>query len=147
MDGLLEEPKPHETTPIPAEFPGVEFDADLDEEVATPQEVAGNNAAEAAASANAVILHGNPTTEDDKSEDDNIKEVDMPQNDPTEIINVDAGSDGKNPQEEQDENPVDTLSQNQDNVPNTNAMPVITAVNDCTAGDNPNDAVEMEDVA
>ena len=30
MDGLLEEPNTHETAPIPAEFPGVEFDADLD---------------------------------------------------------------------------------------------------------------------
>ena len=44
MDGLLEDPKPHETAPIPAEFPGVGFDVDLDEEVATPQEVAGENA-------------------------------------------------------------------------------------------------------
>ena len=28
-DGILEDPKPHETSPIPAEFPGVEFDADM----------------------------------------------------------------------------------------------------------------------
>ena len=60
MDGLLEEPKPHETDTIPAEFPGVEFDADLYEVVATPQEVAGDNSAAAATSSNAGILHGTP---------------------------------------------------------------------------------------
>ena len=37
MDGLLEGPNPHEIAPIPDDFPGVGFDADLDEEVATPQ--------------------------------------------------------------------------------------------------------------
>ena len=44
MDALLEDPNPHKTAPIPAEFPGVGFDVDLDEEMATPQEVAGDNA-------------------------------------------------------------------------------------------------------
>ena len=43
MDGLLEDPKPHETALVPSEFPGVEFDADLDENVATPQELVGDN--------------------------------------------------------------------------------------------------------
>ena len=95
MDGLLEDPKPHETAPTPAEFPGVEFDADMDEKVATTQEVAGDNAAATAASSNAGILHGTPTADDDKSEDNDIEEVDMPQNEPTELINVDAGINGE----------------------------------------------------
>ena len=96
MDGLLEDPKTHETDPIPAEFPGVEFGVDLDEAVATPQEVAGGHASAAATGTNAVILHGTPlpfigtvgtpasaTDDDDKDEDDDIEEVDIPQNDPT----------------------------------------------------------------
>ena len=66
MDGILEDPNPHDTAPIPAEFPGVEFDADLDEEVASPQEVAGDNAEASAASSNANILHGTSTATDDK---------------------------------------------------------------------------------
>ena len=45
----------------------------------------------------------------------------------------------------QDDNTVDTLSQNQDNIPNTTAMPDTTAIDDHTAGDKPNGAVEMED--
>ena len=143
MDGLLEDPKPHETAPIPADFPGVEFDADLNEEVATPQKVAGDNSAAAAVSANAGILHGTPTADDDEAEDDDIKEVDMPQNEPTELINVDAGSNEEQNQEDQDESPVDTLSQSQENVSNTTDMPGITAFNDRTAGDNPNGTVEM----
>ena len=97
MDGLLEYPKPHETAPIPAEFQGVEFDADLDEELTKPQDVAGDNAAAATTISNSGILHGIPTAEDDEAEDDSIKEVDMPQNEPTELINVNAGSDSKNP--------------------------------------------------
>ena len=150
MDGLLKDPNPHETDPIPAEFPVVGFDAYLDEEVSTPQEMAGNNAVADSASANAGILHGNPTADDDKDEEDDIEEVDMPQNEPKEIINVDVGSDGEQKQEGQDENPVDTSSQNQDNVPNTTYIPVITDVDDTaydrTAEDNPNGAVEVEDV-
>ena len=90
------------------------------------------------------------TGDNNKDEDDNIEEVDITQSDPTEIINVDAGSDGEQNQKYQDENPVNTSSQNQDNVPDTNAMPVITSVDDkaddCTYGDNPNGTVEVEDV-
>ena len=115
--------------------------------MATNQEVAGDNTDAAAASANAVILNGTPTTEDDEDEDDNIEKVDMPQNEPTEIINVDAESDGEQNQEEQYEKPVDTLSQNQDNVPNTTYMLVITdfdaTADDNTSGDNPNGAVKV----
>ena len=74
----------------------------------------------------------------------------MPQNETIEIINVDAESDGGKNQEDQYENPVDTLSQNQDNVPNTTTTSVITAVDDTsdehTAGGNPNGAVQVEDV-
>ena len=112
MDGLLEDPNPHETAPIPAEFIGLEFDADLYEEVAAPQKVSGDNAATAAASANANILHGTSTDNDDKNKYDDIEEVDITPNEPIELINVDARSDGYHNQEEQDENPVDTLSQN-----------------------------------
>ena len=83
MDGLLEDPKPHKTAPIPDEFSGVGFNADLDEEVAAPQEVAGDNSAAAAASANANILHGTSTTNDEKNEDNDIKDVDIPENEPT----------------------------------------------------------------
>ena len=141
----MEDPKPHEIAPIPAEFPGVEFDADLYEEVAAHQEVEEDNAAVDAISANANILHGTSTANDDENEDNNIEEVYIPPNDPTELINVNAGSDGDHNQEERDEKPVDTLSQNQDNIPNTPAMPDITAIDDRTAGDNPNGAVEIED--
>ena len=38
------------------------------------------------------------------------------------------------------------MYQNQDNPPNTTAIPVITAVDDRTDGDKPNVSVEMEDV-
>ena len=82
MDGLLEDPKPHETALVPSEFPGVEFDADLDENVATPQEVVGDNSATSDASANAGILYVTPlpfigtvgtpasaTADNDKDED------------------------------------------------------------------------------
>ena len=113
--------------------------------MAANQEVAGDNAAAAAASANENILHGTSTANDDKNDDNNTKEVDMPPNEPTELINVYAWSDGYHNQEEQDENPVDKLYQNQDNITNTTAMPDTTDINDRTAGDNPNGAVEMED--
>ena len=144
MYWLLEDPRPHEKSPIPSEYQGVEFDADLDEEVAAPQEVAGDNAAAAAASANANILHGTSTSNDDKYKDSDIEEVDITPNDPTGHINVDAESDGDHNQQDKDENPVYTLSQNQENIPNKTAIPVTTAINDRTAGDNPNGAVDME---
>ena len=114
----------------------------MDEEVAAPKEVAGYNAAAAATSANANILHDTSTTNNNENEYNDIGEVHItPPNQPTELISVNAGSDGDHNQEDQDENPVDTLSQNQD----TTAMPDTTAINDRTAGDNPNGAVEMED--
>ena len=37
------------------------------------------------------------------------------------------------------------MSQNQYNIPNTTAIPVTTAIDYCTPGDNPNVSVEMED--
>ena len=87
-----------------------------------------------------------------KNEDNDIEEADILPNDPTELINVDAGRDGEHNQEQQDENPVNTLSQNQDNIPNTTednipnttAMPFTTAINNRTSGDKPNGDVEME---
>ena len=97
-------------------------------------EVTRYNAVAAAASDNENILHGTSTATDNKNEDNNIKEVDIPPNEPTELINVDVGSNGDHNQEQQDENPVD---------PNTTAMPDTTDINDRTDGDNPNGAVEM----
>ena len=111
--------------------------------MATPQEAARDNVAAAGASANKGILHGTLTDDNNEAEDDDIEEVDMPQNDPTELINVDAGSNEEQNQEDQDGSPVDTLSQSQENVSNTTAMPVITAVNNRTAENNPNGAVKM----
>ena len=104
--------------------------------MATPQEAARDNVAAAGASANKGILHGTLTDDNNEAEDDDIEEVDMPQNDPTELINVDAGSNGIKNKEEKDKNPVDTSPD----------MPVITAVDDRTDGNNTNGAVEMEDV-
>ena len=63
LDGLLEQPIPHETDPIPAEFKGVEFDSDEADETATYQEVANDNTMETGASANAGIVHGTPHTD------------------------------------------------------------------------------------
>ena len=40
LDGLLEQPKIHETDSIPAEFPGVDFDADEADGTSIDQEVA-----------------------------------------------------------------------------------------------------------
>ena len=37
LDGLLEQPRPHETDPIPTEFKGVEFDADEADGTSTDQ--------------------------------------------------------------------------------------------------------------
>ena len=74
----------------------MEFDAYLDEVVATTQEVAGDNAAADAVSDNSGIFHGTPlpfictgvtpavaTADDDEGKDGDIEEVDMPQNEPT----------------------------------------------------------------
>ena len=97
-------------------------------------------------SANANILHGTPTANNDEKEDNDIEEVDMPQTSQHNLSMLMQGAMGTKRKEEQDENPVDTLSQNQDNAPNTTAMPVITAVDDQTTGDKPNGTVEMEDV-
>ena len=83
MDGLLEDPKTHKIAPIPAEYPGVEFDADLDEEVAAPHEVAGDHAAAFSASANANILHGTSTANNNENMNNNIEEVDIPPNEQT----------------------------------------------------------------
>ena len=113
--------------------------------MAAPQEVSEDNASAAAASANANILHGTSTANDDENDDNNTEEVDMPPNEPTELINVYAWSNGYHNQEEQDGNPVDKLYQNQDNITNTTAMPDTTDINDRTAGDNLNGAVELED--
>ena len=68
--------------------------------MAAPQEVSEDNASAAAASANANILHGTSTANDDKNEDNAIEEVDIPPNETTELINVYAGIDGDHNQEE-----------------------------------------------
>ena len=59
--------------------------------MAISQEVAGDNAAAAAASVIANILHGTSTANDNRNKDINIKELDIPPNDPTELIKFDAG--------------------------------------------------------
>ena len=63
MDGLLDQTKPHETDSIPAEFPGVDFDTDKADRIATYQEVANENTTASGASANAGIVHGTPHTD------------------------------------------------------------------------------------
>ena len=77
----------------------MEFDADLDEEVDAPQEVEGDNSA---ASANVNILYGTSTTNNEENGENDIEEVDIPPNEPTKHINVDAGIRGDQNQEEQD---------------------------------------------
>ena len=99
LDGLLEQTKPHETDSIPAEFPGVKFDSDKADVTPTYQEVENDNTVDDGSSANSGIVHGNPNTDgmegtalpllaDDN--DDNITEVDMPENEPAKIIDFDA---------------------------------------------------------
>ena len=160
MDGLLEHPKPHETDSIPAEFPGVDFDADEAYGTATDQEVENENTMDARASENSGIVHGTPHTDgmegtappllaDD--ENDDIKEVDMPENEPAEIIDVDAddATDGdlKYPT---DENPGDNPYQNQDGVSNTEENIATVddkyTTKDRAAGDKPKGSIKVEDV-
>ena len=89
MDGLLEQTKPHETDPIPAEFPGVKFYADKTDGTSTYKEVKNYNNMVAGSSANSVIVHHNPNTDGMEgtalpplaadADNDSIKEVDMPE--------------------------------------------------------------------
>ena len=60
MDGLLDQSKPHETNPIPAKFPGVEFNTGEADGTATDQDVANKNTMAAGTSANSGIVYGTP---------------------------------------------------------------------------------------
>ena len=60
MDGLLEQPKTHETDPISTKFPGVQVDSDEVYGTATDQEVADENTMAAGTRDNAGIVHGTP---------------------------------------------------------------------------------------
>ena len=96
---MLEEPKPHETNPIPAEFLGVELDAGKADGPATDKEVVYKNTMAAGFSENYIIVHGTPHTDYMEGtaplplDDDNnkgIKDVCMPENEPAEITDVDS---------------------------------------------------------
>ena len=126
---MLEQTKLHETDSINAEFPGVYFDANEAYGTNTYQEVANNHTMAAGSSSNAGIVHGTPHTDGTEdtapplladNDDDNIKEVDMPENELAEIIDVDAdGATNIYQEYPTDEKPGDNLSKNQDGVSNT----------------------------
>ena len=138
-----------------------EFYADEVEVTATDQEVENDNIMVTRSSYNAIIVHGtfhNDGIEGTASpqlaaaaDDDDIKEVDMPENEPAEIIDV---SDDDATYEEQedptDENPGDNLSQNQDGVSNTADVTAATDSKDTTKdrsdGDNLEGNIKVEDV-
>ena len=63
MDGLLEQPKTHETDPISTKFPGVQVDSDEVYRKTTDQEVADDNTMAAGTSENAGIVNGTPHTD------------------------------------------------------------------------------------
>ena len=139
--GLLEQTKPHETDTIPAEFTGVKFDADEVEVTATDQEVENDNIMVTRCSYNAIIVHGtfhNDGIEGTASpqlaaaaDNDDIKEVDMPENEPAEIINVDTDDATYGDQEYPTDNNTDeNPSQNQDGVSNTEYFIAVTADKD-----------------
>ena len=64
--------------------------------MAALQEVEGDNTAPAASSANANVLHVTSTPNEKNNEGNDIKDVNIPPNEPTEPINIDAGSGDEN---------------------------------------------------
>ena len=102
LDGPLDQPKPHETDSIPTDFPGVDFDANEADRTATDKYVSNYNTMAAGASANASIVHGTPHTDVMEGtalslmsdNNDSIKDMYTPENDPAEII--DSDTDDKN---------------------------------------------------
>ena len=89
LDGLLEQTKPHETDPIPADFPAVKFDADETDGPSTYKEVENYNNMVAGSIANVGIVYHNPSTDGMEgtalpplaadADNDSIKEVYMPE--------------------------------------------------------------------
>ena len=110
-------------------------------------------------SVNEVIVHATPHTDGtegttppqlDDGNNNNIREVDMPENQPAEIIDVDADDTADGQQEDPTgDNPGENTYQNQDGVYNTTDVIAATAAEDMTkyraAGDNPEGSIEVED--
>ena len=114
----------------------------------------------AGVSVNSGILHGTPNTDDTEGTAlpllandnyDNINEVDIQENDPAEIIdvNTDNKTDGEKEYPTY-ENPGDNPSENQDGVSNTAYYTAAKYSEDTTknraAGDNPEGSIKVEDV-
>ena len=126
----------------------------------TDQEVSNDKTMAAGASTNAGIEHGTPYNDGMEgtttplladNDDDNIKEVDMPGNEPTEIIDDDTDDETNGEQEDPtDQNPGDNSSQKQDGVSNTAYDTPATDEEDTTkdhvAGDNSKGSIKVEDV-
>ena len=159
LDGILVQPKPDETDSIPAELPGVVLDADEAYGTATFQEVANENTVASGVSANAGILHGNPHTGSMEvtalpllvDNDNNIKELDMIENEPKWIFNVDADNATDGYQEDPtDDNPGDNRSQKQygvsDKADDTDATDSKDMTNYREARDNPECSIKVENV-
>ena len=157
LDGFLDQPKPDETDSIPAKFPGVDFDVDKADEIATYQEVSNDNTMAAGTRSDASIVHGTPQNDVTEGtvppllsyDDNNIKNIDMPENKSMEIIDVDADNATDGEQEDPtDENPGDNPSQNQDGVSNTSddtaAIYAKDRTKDHVGGDNPKVSIKVE---
>ena len=123
LDGMLEQTKPHETKPTPAEFPGLEFYACKAYRTATYQEVENDNTMDAGASANTGIVHGTPQTDSMEgtvppplaavANNDNIKDVNTLEYETAEIFDVEADDETDGDQEySTDKNPGDNPYQN-----------------------------------
>ena len=119
----------------------MEFDTDKLYGTTTDQEVENDNTMDAGDSSNAGILHGNTHTDGMEGTApplmaaattyDKIKEVDMPENEPAEIINVDTDDATYGDQEYPTDNNTDeNPSQNQDGVSNTEYFIAVTADKD-----------------
>ena len=100
MDGMLEQPKIYETETIPAEFPGADIDTDEADGTAAYKDVENDNNMAAGAVDNGVIVHGTPHTDgmegtalpplDADDNGNNIKEVDITENEPDQITDANA---------------------------------------------------------
>ena len=86
LDGLLEQPKPHETDSIPSKFPRVYFDEDGADGTVTDKEVSNDKTMADGSSANSSNVHETFYTDGMEgisptllADDDNdIKDVDIP---------------------------------------------------------------------
>ena len=160
LHGLLEQTNPHEDDSIHAKFPGVGFDTDKADGTATDQEVKNYNTMASGASDNADIVHVTPHTDGmqgtappvlSDNDDENIKEVDIIENEPAETINVATDNTTGGEQEDlTDYNPGDNSPQNQYGVSNKEYDTATIDSEDTTkypaAGDNPEGSIKVEDV-